>query len=467
MTTSFPERNRARASAVPPRVRRKLRFPFFNSPILIAAGLILAAIVAGTFVVQQRRRLDQSEEEVQSLRRRSAELDQQRREIAGELQKKVGDLQHVTLERDDESAKARRAQSELVEIKGVVSALTAEHAAAKSACEFKDAALRSMVDHSIDRLTSLGATLMTDPVLCRSLLHEAEDLAHRHHLNSEKVAAVSRSLATPATVPSGSTASIIGVSFHEGAWVIDFVVADRRGQFVTGLGRGDIEVQRGDERLHSLSVVEITRRTGQHDVAILLDTSSSTSGMANDAMKSGAIALVQAVANPSRVRVWRFADVVEAVSPWTFDPAIHEGAIQALTAKGATNLFKCIRVAAEDLVGRPGLRSIVLFTDGTDSFRQESVDAVLAVCRSAEIPVHVVALQTQETNDAMLRRIVEGTGGTYHVVHRPERLIEQFNIVAESFARPVYRMRLNESLDAPALTMRIGGLPPVIVKLSR
>jgi len=467
MTTSFADRNRARVTSAPPVARRQFRFASFNLLFLCVAGLIVAIAVAGIFVVRQKRRFDQTQNELHSLRQSASELEQQRHEIAGQLAKKVVEVQQTTLARDAETANAARAQAELAETKSVVATLTTQSAAARSACQSTEAALRDIVDHAVDRLTTLGATLVTDPVLSRSLLREAEQLAERHHLNSGKVTTVSASLATPAIVPPGSTINIVGVSFHEGAWVIDFVVTDRRGQFVTGLGRGDIEVLRGDRRLHAMTVVEIMRTTGQHDVAILLDTSSSTSGMANDAMKSGAIALVQAVANPSRVRVWRFADVVESVSPWTFDPAIHEGAIQALTAKGGTNLFRCIRVAAEDLVGRPGLRSIILFTDGTDSFRQESVDAVLAACRSAEIPVHVVALQTQETNDAMLRRIVDGTGGTYHVVHQPERLIEQFKIVAESFARPVYRARINESLDAPALTMRLGGLSPVLVKMPR
>ena len=467
MTTSFPDRNRARVTSAPPVTRRHFRFALFNPLFLCVAGLIVAIAVTGTFVVRQKRLLDQTQDEVQSLRQSSSELEQQRRAIAGQLAKKVVEIQQTTLERDAETAKAGRADAELAETKGVVATLQAQFAAAQSAFQSTETALRNSVVQSVDRFATLGATLMTDPVLSRSLLQEAENLAERHHLNSGKVTTVGSSLMAPAIVPPDSMVNVVGSTFDEGAWIIDFVVNDRRGQFVPGLGRGDVEVLRGDRRLHALSVVEITRTIEQHDVAILLDTSSSTSGMSNDAMKRGAIALVQAVANPSRVRVWRFADVVEPVSPWTFDPAIHEGAIQALTAKGGTNLFRCIRVAAEDLVGRPGLQSIILFTDGTDSFRQESVEAVLALCRSAEIPVHVVALQTQETNDAVLRRIVEATGGTYHVVHQPERLIEQFKIVAESFARPVYRVRLNESLDTPALTMRIGGLPSVVVKRSR
>ena len=176
-----------------------------------------------------------------------------------------------------------------------------------------------------------------------------------------------------------------------------------------------------------------------------------------------AVQFVDGLPSPIRVRVWRFADEVEALTPWTFDAEVHRDAIRSMTASGGTALNKGLRLAAENLTTRTGARAIVVFTDGSDSFRKEPIDPVLTLCRQAEIPVHVVALQTRETNDALLQRIATTTEGTLQLAARPEQLGEKFHSVSELFHRPVYRIRIEDGRGDQPLTLRIAGLPMISI----
>lgn len=313
----------------------------------------------------------------------------------------------------------------------------------------------------IQSLQTLGDTVAGDPQLARDVWRDAISVATAQGLDHQPLSERVAALPARRAIPVGTTLVTSEIVHHQHETTANVIVQDANGRFIPGLSRADIEVYSGQRRLHAVAISETRQNAHRHDIALLLDTSGSTSGSAHDALKTSAMEFVKVLSNPSRIRVWQFADDVTALSPWTIDLELLQPAIFKLTPGGGTALYKALRVATNDLKERSGSRSIVLFTDGSDSFQQESVDATLELCRQQSIPVHVVALQTAETKEDVLRRIAAHTGGTYHMAVAPTQLAERFREVSKAFQQPVYRLHLYEPVDPDSLTLRVSDLPPV------
>ena len=121
----------------------------------------------------------------------------------------------------------------------------------------------------------------------------------------------------------------------------------------------------------------------------------------------------------------------------------------------------------DDLLTRSGSsRSIVLFTDGSDSYNDEDIEKTLASCREHAISIHVLMLATAEVNEPILRRIAGETNGMFLSASDPARLSQEFAAVTAAFQRPVYRVAIFEPLDEGSLTLKVGTLPAVSLKVA-
>lgn len=436
----------AGAASRPSSPRRARRSTFW---LVFGAGALLMCGLGGWEHHRQSRRLESAGSEIQSLQEANADLEQQRRETAERLDARTTELQDRMADLDESRSQA--------------ATLTDEREAAILKNRLALEASRRLATRTLTQWSSLVPQLTLDPALCRDVWTEAQRLAAEQGLDGAAAAEALKRLPVARTLPTGTRLTVVAVTHEHDSWFVDLTVTDARGGFVSGLSRVDFDVHRGEQRLHAVTVIETNRSTGRCDIALLLDASASTAGPANEALKVAAIPFVETLAHPSRLKVWKFADTVDPLTPWTFDADVHAAAIRSLVPNGGTALYRALRLSAEELRSRPGARAIVLFTDGNDSFRQEPLDSVLTLCRQAEIPVHVVALQTRETNTDLLQRMASATGGTFHAVAHPERLIDEFQAIAWSFQRPVYRLRIDEPLDGSALTIRVGGLPAILV----
>lgn len=174
-----------------------------------------------------------------------------------------------------------------------------------------------------------------------------------------------------------------------------------------------------------------------------------------------AIQLVRHLANPNRMRVWKFADTVEPLSPWSIDAELHEQAINQLTSGGGTALYQAVQTASDSLNTRQGERAIVLFTDGKNSGAPASIESTLEHCRQRAIPIHVVMLETQETDERLLQSVAKVTGGTFYRASNPSQLTNQFAEVALSFQQPCYQLLIHEPVEPGSLTIQVTDLKPV------
>ncbi len=337
---------------------------------------------------------------------------------------------------------------------------------AQDATELR-AELESLRGTHFERLVTSGQLLKTDPRLSRRTLDDAVQFANAAMIDPASAERLLTTLPTAQALPALSNVTVLDVR-REAAWLVaDVVVTDSTGNFLTALTRADFEILNGDRRLHFVAVGEARRGDRTHDIVLLLDTSGSAKGAPHLAMQQGSSQLVTAIANPSRFKIYGFADVVTPFSPWSVDGTLHQAAIEALTSGGGTALYKAIRVAMEDLLARSGSsRSIVLFTDGSDSFNDEDIEKTLAACREHAISIHVLMLATAEVNESILRRIADETNGMFLSASDPARLSQEFAAVTAAFQRPVYRVAIFEPGDEGSLTLKVGTLPAVSLKVA-
>ena len=328
-------------------------------------------------------------------------------------------------------------------------------------------ALEQLRREHFEQLLATGEILSGDPALALQTLNAAMEFAKTNGISTEVASMAADKLPHAASVPEGSKITALDVRFEGTQIVADVLVTDASGNLLTALSRIDFEVASRNKRLHLVGVASVERNDREHYLVVLLDNSGSTTGTPHLAMQQGAIELVSRIANPSRIKIYSFDNDARSISPWSTDAALHQQAIQRLSPDGGTALFKGIRLATEDLLPRPGLRSVVLFADGDNSVHIEDIEKTLATCREHSIAIHVVALKTAEINEPMLRRIASETNGLYLSASDPTRLAEQFRTVAAAFLQPAYRIRIYEPVDEDQLTLRVGSLAAVPLTVSK
>lgn len=384
---------------------------------------------------------------------------------------KVQSVQQQLAQRQNELAQRGKAhettQLSLLKVQEQLIAVEADRKRLAQEGEQIRSERQAAAERTVQQMLSLGEVVAADPSLTLDIWQEAIHIADSHGIEQQPIRERMERLPSSRILPVGTSVLVSDLNHNQNDIHAHLIVRDATGQSVAGLTRADVNVYDGQRRLHAVALTETRRNAYRHDLALLLDTSGSTKGLAQEALKAAAMRFIRSLANPSRLRVWRFADEVDPLTPWTFDADLHEQAIASLTANGATSLYKALRLAVEDVKERNGSRAIVLFTDGSDSFKSESLDATLDLCRQHSIPIHVVALQTAETSEDILRRIAMQTNGTYHVAADPSQLVEQFRDLSQSFQQPIYRLHVYESADSDTLTVRVGDLPPVALTTRR
>ena len=328
------------------------------------------------------------------------------------------------------------------------------------------AELRSLQQAHLERLVLTGRLLVGDPLLSRQTLVEAVEFAKVAELNSEVARKLAAQLQTTHSMPENATVRVMTFRKDANAFVADVEVLDAEGRFIPALGRADFEVFANDQRLHLVAVGTANHSDQAHTIAMLLDTSGSTKGEPSEMMKAGAINFAAMIANPSRLRVYQFSDTVTTMSPLSIDATLHTAAIKKLDADGGTALYRALRVASEDLFSESGVLSIVLFTDGSDSFNDEDIEKTLVACHEHGISIHVLMLATAEVNESILSRIADETNGMFLSASDPARLSQEFAAVTAAFQRPVYRVAIFEPVDEGSLTLKVGTLPAVSLKVA-
>lgn len=250
----------------------------------------------------------------------------------------------------------------------------------------------------------------------------------------------------PRSLPSTTRVRIKSVSSLPPIGILQLSVTDANGQHISGLARNDFRVlDKSGTRIPACAAEDAVNTSKLVNVAIAFDHSASMSGRPLEEAKRSLTATLAQLRGPTPIPVFGFSSTVRPITE-----------IQSVVASGRTALYTGILQAARAIAGREGDNVLVLITDGRNTVNGPSLDDVIGECRRAQIAVHVVALQTPELDERVLRRIATETGGTL-AVRDVSSLAAAIKNAAAITRTPFYRLVVPfDALQRSQLRIEVG-----------
>lgn len=144
---------------------------------------------------------------------------------------------------------------------------------------------------------------------------------------------------------------------------------------------------------------------------LAIDTSNSMRKQGRfEAAQQAASTYLDAVPDDVEVGIVTFDSTVDVALEPTTDRAAARSVIDALSLQRNTLLYDGI-IAATDLAGDTGQRSLLLLSDGADAGSKASIEDAVAAIKDAGTRVHIVGLDLPEDQLTPLRTIAEAGKG--------------------------------------------------------
>ena len=216
-----------------------------------------------------------------------------------------------------------------------------------------------------------------------------------------------------------------------------FTVADKKGRFVTDLGKSDFEVY---ENKKPQEVLEFTAETDLPlRLAILIDTSNSIRDRFRF-QQEAATDFVKSVVRVTRDKaiVVSFDTSAELVADLTDDTQKLENAIRELRPGGGTALYDAIFYACRDklMLDQPLYkfrRAMVILSDGDDNVSRFTRDQALEMAQKADVVIYTISTnisRIETDGDKVLKYFAAETGGQAFFPFKATDLAQSFENIA-------------------------------------
>ena len=197
-------------------------------------------------------------------------------------------------------------------------------------------------------------------------------------------------------------------------------VTDANGQSVSGLTKPDFSILEDGAVVSTFTVTPLATSNQALSLGLMIDQSGSMGSS-----MSAAVSAVKDFINLSKGAQDQFGLVsigsnnntaavnqVLVLKDFTTDKSGLANAVDGLTASGMTPLYDGIAKALEMTVKQPGVKAVIAFTDGDDTYSKTyTVDSVIVYAQTLGIPVYTIGLGYADTT--ILTKIANQTGGTY------------------------------------------------------
>jgi len=255
-----------------------------------------------------------------------------------------------------------------------------------------------------------------------------------------------------------------------------FTVMDRKGRFVTDLGKNDFELIE-DKRLQTIqefsAETDLPLRLG-----ILIDTSNSI----RDRFKFEQEAASQFVRSVMRSEldkgmVISFDSTAQLISDLSNDPGVLDEAIRSLRPGGGTSLYDAIYFACRDKLAldQPKSkfrRAIVVLSDGEDNQSHFTRDQALEMAQRADTVVYGISTnvtRAETDGDKVLRYFAEKTGGRAYFPFKVEDLEQSFENIHNELNHQYIILYRPEPLKTDGLfhtfELRVKGRKDLLVRV--
>ncbi len=352
-------------------------------------------------------------------------------------------------ERDQQTAKLESANQKLFRAREAIAASETSNQSLKREHD-------SLITLHLDRLSGFAEYITENPSKANQVFNETIRFADKHNRESDSIRKRLELLPKPKALDSATDAKILGASFTPEVAIVDLDVFDASHAHIPGLGRVDFEVVCRGKVLPSVRVQPATIAVGEHRISVLLDCSRSIADRFDDS-RQATRAFVTELANPWKLKICSFASEVRSLSPWSQDPSVHIDAIDSLVADGGTELFAAMEVDAKEHGKFQGTQTTVILTDGKDSRGTGDLTRILALYKRSEIKVHILALDGNDIDEPVLRRIAQETNGSFQKISQSQELTASFKALATRMKRPIYRLTILGPIERESLSVKVAG----------
>lgn len=216
-----------------------------------------------------------------------------------------------------------------------------------------------------------------------------------------------------------------------------FTVTDKRGRFITNLGKEDFEVI---ENKKPQNIVEFAAETELPlRLAILIDTSNSIRERFRFEQEA-AIEFINSVVRPrqDKALIVSFDTSAELVADLIDDTEKLAKSIRDLRPGGGTALYDAIFFACRDKLQQDQprhkfRRAIIVMSDGEDNQSRYSRDQALEMAQKADVVIYAIStnISRMETDgDKVLKYYTSETGGQAFFPFKVEDLEQSFQNIA-------------------------------------
>jgi VWFA-related protein len=286
------------------------------------------------------------------------------------------------------------------------------------------------------------------------------------------LAAASLLAAQNPPVPQDSdTRIIVGVNRVD----VLFTVSDKKGRFVTDLGKGDFEVF---ENKKPQNVLEFAAESDLPlRLAILIDTSNSIRDRFRF-QQEAATRFIDGVIRPhqDKAALVSFDTAAELVADLTDDTDKLNKAVQNLRPGGGTALYDAIFFACRDklMQDQPRhkfRRAMVILSDGEDNNSRYTRDQALEMAQKADVVVYTISTNITRVptdGDKIMKYFAVETGGLSFFPFKAEDLSQSFENIANELRHQYMILYRPEPLKADGLyhtvDIRVHGRKDLVVR---
>jgi VWFA-related protein len=216
-----------------------------------------------------------------------------------------------------------------------------------------------------------------------------------------------------------------------------FTVTDKKGRFVTDLGKNDFDIV---ENKKSQTIQQFTAESDLPlRLAVLVDTSNSIRDQFRFEQQA-AIRFIQSVLRPreDRIMLVSFDSEAELVTDLTDDMKKLEAGVQSMRPGGGTALYDAIYFAAKEklMADQPRdkfRRAMIVISDGQDTESRMTRDQALEMAQKADVVIYAISTNIKRDDldgDKVLRYLADETGGQAFFPFKVEDLDQSFENIA-------------------------------------
>jgi VWFA-related protein len=216
-----------------------------------------------------------------------------------------------------------------------------------------------------------------------------------------------------------------------------FTVSDKKGRFVTDLGKDDFEILEGKKQQ---SIAEFTAETNLPlRLGILIDTSNSIRDRFRF-QQEAAIEFLTSVMRPEQDKavVVSFDTSAELISDLTNDTQALSKGIRELRPGGGTALYDAIYFSARDklMQDQPRhkfRRAIVILSDGDDNNSRYTREQALEMAQKADVVIYTISTNITRIptdGDKVMKYLAAETGGIAFFPFKVQDLAQSFENIA-------------------------------------